>query len=236
MFDPKKLLDQFLGPQGQGQGGGMRQKAEDAFGLAQRNPLKTSALAAALLGTKTGRKLGGNALKYGGIAAIAGLGYYAFKSYQAGQTPQRPSGVHHPEPELLPPPADSPFSPQAPEAGDDFALALLRVMIAAAKADGHIDADERARIMERLKGEELDGEAEAFIAKELAQTTDLDGIVAACRTEAQKIELFTAARVAIEPDSRAERGFLDMLAGRLGLADPLVDHIDAAVSAAKVSA
>jgi hypothetical protein len=52
-------------------------------------------------------------------------------------------------------------------------------------------------------------------------------------TEVQKVEMFTAARLAIDPDTRAERGFLDLLAGRLGLADPLVDHIDATVAAAK---
>jgi uncharacterized membrane protein YebE (DUF533 family) len=46
--------------------------------------------------------------------------------------------------------------------------------------------------------------------------------------------MFTAARLAIDPDTRAERGFLDLLAGRLGLADPLVDHIEATVAAAKV--
>ena len=45
--------------------------------------------------------------------------------------------------------------------------------------------------------------------------------------------MFTAARLAIEPDTRAERGYLDLLAGRLGLPDDLVDHIEATVSAAK---
>ena len=37
------------------------------------------------------------------------------------------------------------------------------------------------------------------------------------------------------PDSRAERGYLDLLAGRLQLPDALVDHIEATVSAAKAA-
>ncbi|MGH6806120.1 MAG: DUF533 domain-containing protein, partial [Ensifer adhaerens] len=45
-----------------------------------------------------------------------------------------------------------------------------------------------------------------------------------------------ASRLAIEPESRAERGYLDLLAGRLGLPDALVDHIEATVSSAKVPA
>ena len=61
-------------------------------------------------------------------------------------------------------------------------------------------------------------------------------IVAAAKTEEERVELYTASRLAIEPDSRAERGYLDLLAGRLGLADALVDHIEATVSSAKTTA
>ncbi|TIQ53563.1 MAG: DUF533 domain-containing protein, partial [Mesorhizobium sp.] len=43
-------------------------------------------------------------------------------------------------------------------------------------------------------------------------------------------------RLTIDPDTRAERGYLDLLAGRLGLPDALVDHVEATVSAAKVPA
>ncbi len=54
------------------------------------------------------------------------------------------------------------------------------------------------------------------------------------RTEEQKVELYTASRLVIDPDNRAERGYLDMLAGRLGLQDALVDHIEATVASVKV--
>ena len=36
-----------------------------------------------------------------------------------------------------------------------------------------------------------------------------------------------------EPNTRAERGFLNLLAGRLQLPDALVDHIDATVAEVK---
>jgi len=48
------------------------------------------------------------------------------------------------------------------------------------------------------------------------------------------VEIYTASRLAIEADTRAERGYLDLLAGRLGLPDALVDHIESTVVAAKV--
>ncbi len=81
----------------------------------------------------------------------------------------------------------------------------------------------------------LSSDAAAFIERELADPTDLDAIIASARTEEQKVELYTAVRLTIEPDTRAERGFLDLVAGRLGLPDALLDHIDSTVAGAKVA-
>ncbi len=55
--------------------------------IARSNPLKTGALAAVLLGSGKGREIAGTALKLGGLAVIAGLGYQAYKNYQSGQSP-----------------------------------------------------------------------------------------------------------------------------------------------------
>ncbi|MCB1468348.1 MAG: DUF533 domain-containing protein, partial [Rhizobiaceae bacterium] len=56
--------------------------------------------------------------------------------------------------------------------------------------------------------------------------------VASAHTEAQKVELYTASRLTIEPDTRTERGYLDLLAGRLGLPDALIDHVEATITSA----
>lgn len=231
MFDAKKLLDQFLGSQIPGLSGSVKDRAGQMSGYARNNPMKASALAAAILGTKTGRKLAGNVATLGGLAAIAGLGYLAYRNYQSGAKPQ---GVPQ-DMAALQPPTDSPFHPQSATLSNDFALTLLRAMIAAAKADGHIDAFERQNIMQKVHEVDLGAEAEAFLARELADPIDLDALVAAGRTEEQRVEIYTASRLAIDPDTRAERGYLDLLAGRLKLPDALVDHIEATVSSAKVS-
>ncbi|MFB2550275.1 tellurite resistance TerB family protein [Ensifer soli] len=234
MFDAKKLLDQFLGSDMPVAGGSLRDRAGQAVQLAKDNPLKAGALAAVLFGTGTGREVAGAALKLGGLAAIAGLGYTAYKNYQAGQAPAASQDAVLSTPELLPPPADSGFATD--RVSSDFALILVRAMISAARADGHIDDAERSRIIDRLTVSGLSSDATAFLNDELSSPIDLDAIVAAARTEEQRVELYTASRLAIEPKSRAERGYLDLLAGRLGLADALVDHIEATVSAAKVPA
>jgi len=230
MFDVKTLLDQFLGSQVPGAGGSVRERAGQVTQLAKDNPLATIAIAGVLLGTDGGRKVAGSALKLGSLAAIAGLGYQAYKNYRNGQDPAESTQAGTPE--LLPPPVDSGFHPEAVSA--DFALILVRAMIAASRADGHIDDAERARIVDKLKVSGLGADAAQFLEDELAHPVDLDAIVAAATTEEQRVELYTASRLAIEPETRAERGYLDLLAGRLGLADALVDHIEATVSAAKV--
>ncbi len=230
MFDAKTLLDQFLGSQVPGAGGSVRERAGQVTQLAKDNPLATIAIAGVLLGTDGGRKVAGSALKLGGLAAIAGLGYQAYKNYRAGQNPAESAQAGTPE--LLPPPVDSGFHPEA--VSTDFALILVRAMIAASRADGHIDDAEGARIVDKLKVSGLGADAAQFLEDELANPVDLDAIVAAAKSEEQRVELYTASRLAIEPETRAERGYLDLLAGRLGLADALVDHIEATVSAAKV--
>jgi uncharacterized membrane protein YebE (DUF533 family) len=234
MFDPKKLLDDLLGSQIPGGQGTVRDKAGQAVQMAKDNPIATGALAAILLGTGAGRAIGGTALKAGGLAAIAGLAYKAYQNYQNGGQAE---AAAQREPDLLPPPSDTPFHPsQAPQGESEFALTLVRAMILAARADGHIDEAERAKIGDKLSLSGIGSEAEQFLAAELERPFNLDELVTAAQTDAQKVELYTASRLAIEPETRAERGYLDMLAGRLKLPDALVDHIEATVSAAKVPA
>lgn len=234
MLDPKKLLDDLLGSKVPGTESTVRDKAGQAVQMARDNPLAAGALAAVLLGTGPGRKVTGSAIKLGGLAAVAGLAYKAYQNYSSGGQPA--TGPVAGEPELLPPPSDTPFDPaQAPQGEAEFALVIARAMIAAARADGHIDEAERARIADKLHLSGIDSEAEAFLLSELEKPVDLDGIVAAAQTDAQKVELYTASRLAIEPRTRAERGYLDMLAGRLKLPDALVDHIEATVSQAKAA-
>ncbi|BCH23085.1 protein YebE [Mesorhizobium sp. L-8-10] len=240
MLDPKKLLDDLLGSTIPGTSGTLREKAGQATQLAKDNPLATGALVAVLLGTSAGRQVTGSALKVGGLAAIAGLAYKAYQNYRSGDQPAQQtdaSGTPAREPELLPPPSDTEFHPaQAPQGEDEFALMLIRAMIAAANADGHIDDEERKKIADRVSLAGLDGEAQDFLMSEIEHPLSIDALVAAAQTEAQKVELYTASRLTIEPDSRAERGYLDLLAGRLKLPDALVDHVEATVSSIKTAA
>ena len=233
MFDPKKLLTDLLDSNVPGTQGSVRDKAGQVGQLAKDNPLATGAIAAILLGTSTGRSITGSALKLGGAAAVAGLAWKAWQNYQDGKSPEETRQDAAREPDLLPPPADTAFDPAtAPQGENEFTLALIRAMIAAARADGHVDDEEREQIAGKLALSGLDEDAAEFIKRELATPLDLDTIISAAKTDAQKVELYTASRLTISPDSRAERGYLDLLAGRLGLPDALIDHVEATIRGA----
>ena len=227
MFDPKKLLDDLLGSQVPGGQGTVRDKAGQAVDLARNNPIATGAIAAILLGTGTGRALGGTALKAGGLAAIAGLAYKAYQNYQSGKPM-----LDLASPEVLPAPSGTGFEPEA--ASEATALVFIRAMIAAAAADGEIDADERARILGGLREAGFDPEANEWLGKEMANPASVETLVEGAESPELAAQIYTAARIAINPDTPRERDFLAGLAGSLGLDAELVANIDSAAGSAKV--
>jgi uncharacterized membrane protein YebE (DUF533 family) len=217
MFDAKKLLDQMLGGQQGGSqngasGGGIGGMSPDFMkGLASGGV--AGSLATILLGSKSGTKLAKSALKVGGTAALAGLAYKAYQTWQQnqqGQQGQVPAPASVSEPVFLPPQA---------AAQADLSLALLRAMIAAAKADGHIDAAEQQKIFGKLDEAGLGLEAKAFVIDEMRKPLNIDAIVADATTPERAIELYTASVLAIDVDDPSEQAYLAMLAARLKL-DP----------------
>ena len=176
-----------------------------------------------LIGTRGGRAMIGTAARLGGLALIGGLAYKAMQNYQAGK-PLLKTG----EP-VVEAPKGSGF---AEGDGDDETKALLMVrsMIAAAAADGKIDDTERARIMSNLKEVGLDDEAAHFIQDEFASPLDADGLIALSTSPQMAAQIYTAARLAIDPDTKAEKIFLTNLSSGLDLEAELVSHIDAAAA------
>ena len=219
MFDPQKLLEQFLG----GSRGGTPARDGKSGGITSPDFMKGLAaggvaggLAGILMGGKTSKKLAKGAVKLGGTAALAGLAYKAYESWRASQ--QAPA-AEPPQPmkDITPRPEGTAFLPARSEERDEMSLAILRAMIAAAKADGHIDAEEHRRIFGKLDELDLDTEEKAFIIDELRKPLDIDAVVAAAVTPELAVEIYAASVLAIDPDDPAEQAYLAMLASRLKL-------------------
>ncbi len=190
-------------------------------------------LVSVLLGSKSARKLGGKALTYGGLAVVGALAYSAYRNWQAQQSGQpAPAPVQAGQPLALPPP-ETPFHPaHAPGGEGTLALTLLHAMIAAAKADGHVDADERARIVGRLDDIGLSAEDRGFLEEELAAPIDIDRLAREATTPAVAAEIYAASLLVITPDHPAEQAYLQLLAARLGLDPGLKLELEKAVAAA----
>jgi uncharacterized membrane protein YebE (DUF533 family) len=184
-------------------------------------------LGAAVLGTQTGRALAGSAVKLGALALIGGLAYKAIQNYQQGkplvEVGRQPAS-------LAEAPRGSGY--EAAAVTHDAALLYIRGMIAAASADGRIDSTEQQKILGGLKQAGLDSGAEAFLANELKHPATPEELAHAVKSEQEAVQLFTAARVAIDSDTGAEHEFLVELARDLRLDGDLVAHIDAAARAA----
>lgn len=182
----------------------------------QKNVMTGAAgLAAGMLlsGGKLG-KLVGSTAKVGAVAAIGSLAWQAWQNYQKNQ-PGAPSSSQD---AFVPP-------PQASYQTEELGKTLVRAMIAAAKADGQIDAEEKDRIFKRLETMQLTAEEKAFVFDELSSPLDIDAVVARADTPEHAAEIYAASLVAMVPDTPTERAYLETLSTRLNLPPALVAEI-----------
>jgi uncharacterized membrane protein YebE (DUF533 family) len=172
-----------------------------------------------LLGTRTGRSVIGGAAKLGALALISGLAYKAYQNYQQGKP--MISGATPVEAA----PQGSGF--EAAAATNEDAALYIQTMIAAAAADGRLDADEQRRIMGGLTQAGAGAEAEQFLANTFNRPPTVAQIADAVSSPEQAVQVYTAARIAIDPDTTGEKQFLTGLAQALGIDAKLAQHIDA---------
>ncbi len=244
-MNPQSLLDQFLGPgAGQSVGGavqGAKGKLANSGLGGVAGGLAAGGLLGVLLGNKKARKtagkVAGNVAVYGGAAALGALAFRAYQNWQSGQqaSPQSApqSAPAATEQAALPPP-DSKFMPGAAPAanGKPFELALVMAMIAAANADGHVDADEQKAIFDKVGELPLEAEDKAFVFDALGNPPSLQDIADLANGPEQATELYLASRLAIDPDHPMEQAYLEGLASRLSLPAELVGHLESEITAA----
>jgi uncharacterized membrane protein YebE (DUF533 family) len=211
-------------------------------------------LAGLLVNSRRSRGIMGGG-KLGSLALLGGVAFKAYRAYRDG----KPLVDVTPAPASPPPPTQAPTSPTpgaGPNEGDvaqglaalgvpesssfhpvsqteDDALLYLRAMVAAAAADGHIDAAERARIAQGMRQAGIDEQATRWLESELAEPADVEELAAGITTPEKAAQVYTAARLAIDPDSIQERAFLTNLAEALDLDQRLRDQIDATAAAAR---
>lgn len=103
------------------------------------------------------------------------------------------------------------------------ALAFVKAMINAAKADGQIDAEEQQKIVSKLT--DLGPQEAAFIQDELNKPLNFDFF--ADITQDMVLQVYAASLMAISLDTPAESSYMQQLAQGLGLDPQTVNGIHA---------
>lgn len=176
-----------------------------------------------LLGNKKARKMGGKLAVYGGVAAVGMLAYKAYGDWKKQQDGATGTTTALPvaEPRTV-------NALPAPEA-EEHSRGILRALVAASKADGHIDARER----ETIEGEFVRIGAEPamrdWLHAELEKPLDPAEVARAATSPELAAEMYLASLLAVDEQSFMERAYLDELARQLGIEDSLKARLEAQV-------
>jgi uncharacterized membrane protein YebE (DUF533 family) len=214
-MDVNSLLEQLLQS-----GKDMAQKgqatAEQQLGIpsegadrdAVLSGLKSGAAAAGvlalLLGTQAGRRVTGATVKVGSLAALGGLAYQMYRQWDNSKTAPAPTQPAAGSAEAAQLPA-----PAAPKASVEL---LLKAMIAAAKADGHVDAAELAKIRTQLASGDLGDKANDMILEELVRPLDAKALAALTNgDQAIAMEVYLVSAAVIDASNEAEQVYLEDL-------------------------
>ncbi|UYB53617.1 tellurite resistance TerB family protein [Xanthomonas sp. AM6] len=186
-------------------GGGLGGMLNADFG---KGALSGGALGLLLGKNRTTRKLA----TYGGLAALGVMAYRAYGDYKRQQL-----GAAAPEPQTL--------DRLPPLEVEQHSQAILRALVAAAKADGHIDTRERELIegeFTRLNGDE---DVQRWLHAELEKPLDPAEVAQAATTPEIASEMYLASLLAADEQSFMERSYLDELARQLGIDEGLKQHL-----------
>ena len=95
---------------------------------------------------------------------------------------------------------------------------MLKAMIAAVKADGHVDATEMDNIRQQMEGLALDGDVNDMILAELVKPLDAAGIAALAGNDvAVATEIYLVSAAVIDAANEAEQAYLAELRAALKL-------------------
>lgn len=225
MFDSKKLLGGLLGEAlGKGNvGSGFGSKAAIGMGV-------LGMVWAAAEHYKEHGTLGENSSRSGSTQPPA-----APHAGRPAAPPPPPPGGQAAAPPPPPPGVGSGIAVPPPQvdapAGEETAVLLIRAMIAAAHADGVLDADERQQIMGRLQALNLSQEEQAFLQRELEAPRSVQEIAAAS-SPATAREVYAASLVAVVVDTPEEEAYMQQLQQLLGLDQDAVQEVKRGIGAA----
>lgn len=168
-----------------------------------------------LLGNRRVRKMGGKVAMYGGLAAVGAL---AYKAYGDWKQQQGGAGAASAAPQT--------FDALPPAEIESHSQAILKALIAAAKADGHVDDRERQVIEGEFSRLDAAPEVRQWLQAELQKPLDPAEVARAATTPEMASEMYLASLLAVDEQNFMERAYLDELARQLKLDEGLKARLE----------
>ena len=168
-----------------------------------------------LLGNRRVRKMGGKVAMYGGLAAVGAL---AYKAYGDWKQQQGGAGAASTAPQT--------FDALPPAEIESHSQAILKALIAAAKADGHVDDRERQVIEGEFSRLDAAPEVRQWLQAELQKPLDPAEVARAATTPEMASEMYLASLLAVDEQNFMERAYLDELARQLKLDEGLKARLE----------
>jgi len=219
-FDVNKMMN-GVGSQLKGSGG-----SGSGSGFDMKSLLGGGALGM-MVGSKRGRKMGGTALKYG---ALAGAGFLAWKAYQNYQSSSQ-GGAATQSPQQLQQ-QGQPIEQLQGQQQEQRGLEILQAMIMAARADGHIDSNERTLLTQEIEKLGPDDELNAWIQQQFDAPLDAEALARAADSPQASREIYIVSAVMIDNQNPMERAWLEQLASALKLEPGLTRELEQQIQAA----
>ncbi|AZC38778.1 DUF533 domain-containing protein [Pseudomonas chlororaphis] len=168
-----------------------------------------------------GAASGGGQSRSGGganYAALASLGMMAFQAYQAWQQQQQSAA-----PQQALRTVDQLAGPEV----EEHSHAILRALIAAAKADGRIDEQEKQLISAEIGRHTDDPQLQQWLDDEVARPLDAADVAQSAAGEpGMAAEMYLASVMLVDDQQDAERAYLDELAAALRIDPELQLHLE----------
>ena len=153
-------------------------------------------------------------------AALVGAGAVAWNFYQKWSQSQKESQPAEPAP------VQQPVAAVAPAELDPTARLLLRAMVFAARADGHIDATEQDRISKVVAQMAPGQDTNALLGQLLNAPIDPAALAAEIRSAEQGEDLYRLSCMIVDIDHFMERSYLNALGDALKIPQDVREGIE----------
>jgi uncharacterized membrane protein YebE (DUF533 family) len=216
MFDAQRLLGTLIST---GMGGLLGSPASEGTqgGLPGGREAPT--------GSSFTQAAGGGVGRAAGLAVLGTLAYKAYQAYTQGQQAQPDTGVQGAFAGQRPfagqgaaPTHGSSPQPATPsQLTSNDARTLIRAMVAAANADGHVDPDEEARIHQALQQSGASDDERRFVNDEMQAPASVDALAREATDAEMASHIYAASLLAIDEFNPTNQLYLRYLGNRMGL-------------------